>query len=257
VIGVHAPEFAFEKKIGNVRKAIEDFRIGYPVAVDNDFKIWRAFGNSYWPAHYFIDAQAQIRHHHFGEGDYAESEKVIQDLLAEAGNQRAVVEMVKPDAKGAHASPDLRNLQSPETYIGYERASNFVSPEGLNAGKAQTYTVGVPRLNQWGLVGNWTVGAEQARLNHAGGGIAYTFSARDLHLVLGLAPDGKPVRFQVKVDGKAPGESAGADIDADGNGTVTQTRLYQLVRQARDVRKRTFEVRFLDPGVEAFVFTFG
>jgi cytochrome c biogenesis protein CcdA/thiol-disulfide isomerase/thioredoxin len=257
VIGVHAPEFAFEKKIANVRKAIEDFRISYPVAVDNDFRIWRAFGNSYWPAHYFIDAQGQIRHHHFGEGDYAESEKVIQDLLAEAGNQRAVVEMVKPDAKGAQASPDLRNLQSPETYVGYKRASNFASPEGLNAGKAQTYTVGVPRLNQWGLVGNWTVGAEQARLNHAGGGIAYTFSAHDLHLVLGPASDGKPVRFQVKVDGEVPGESAGTDTDADGNGTVTQTRLYQLVRQARDVRKRTFEIRFLDPGVEAFVFTFG
>ncbi len=257
VIGVHAPEFAFEKKIDNVKKAISDFQIGYPVAVDNNFKIWRAFQNSYWPAHYFIDANGQIRYHHFGEGDYDKSEKIIQDLLAEAGSLKADNEAIKPDATGAQVAPDLGNIRSSETYIGYQRAANFVSPEGLNGDTAQDYTTAEPRLNEWGLAGNWTVGPEQATLNQQGGAITYRFMARDLHLVLGPGADGKPVRFQVKVDGKVPGENHGADANADGNGTVTQTRLYQMVRQAGDIKERTFEVRFLDPGVEAFVFTFG
>ncbi len=257
VIGVHAPEFAFEKKIDNVKRAISNFGIGYPVAVDNDLRIWRAFRNSYWPAHYFIDAKGQIRYHHFGEGNYAESEKVIQDLLAEAGSLKAEADVVNPDAKGAEAAPDLQNVRSGETYVGYQRASNFISPDGLKADSGHDYTMGLLRLNQWSLAGNWTVGPEQATLNQPGGGISYRFSARDLHLVLGSSIGGKSVRFQVKVDGAAPGESHGADIDADGNGTVTETRLYQLVRQAGDVRERTFEIRFLAPGVEAFVFTFG
>lgn len=257
VIGVHTPEFAFEKKVENVKKAIDGFQIGYPVAIDNNFKIWRSFKNNYWPAHYFIDAKGQIRHHHFGEGEYEESEKVIQDLLAEAGSLKAEKSNVKPDVKGAEAAPDLDHVRSAETYIGYERASSFVSPEGLKGDTAQSYTKAEPKLNEWSLAGNWTVGTEQAMLNQKGGGITYRFLARDLHLVLGPGSDGKPVRFEVKVDGKQPGENHGADIDADGNGTVTQTRLYQLVRQAGDVKERTFEVRFLDPGVEAFVFTFG
>ncbi|MCV9962693.1 cytochrome c biogenesis protein DipZ [Pararhizobium sp. BT-229] len=257
VIGVHAPEFAFEKKIDNVKQAIDEFQIGYPVAVDNDFKIWRAFQNSYWPALYVADANGQIRYHHFGEGEYDTSEKVIQDLLAEAGSQEARKDIVAPEVQGAQSAADLNNLRSSETYLGYKRALNFASPQGLQGDVAQDYTAAEPWLNQWGLSGNWTVGAEQATLNRAGGAITYRFSARDLHLVLGKTDDGKPVRFQVKVDGKAPGESHGMDIDADGNGTVTETRLYQLVRQAGDVEERTFEVRFLDPGVEAFVFTFG
>jgi cytochrome c biogenesis protein CcdA/thiol-disulfide isomerase/thioredoxin len=257
VIGVHSPEFAFEKKIDNVKRAIDEFQIGYPVAVDNDFRIWRAFQNSYWPTQYIIDAKGQVRYHHFGEGEYDTSEQVIRDLLAEAGSQRAAKEIVAPEAKGAQSAPDLGNLRSSETYIGYSRALNFGSPEGLAGDAAQEYTIAEPALNEWGLAGNWTVGAEQATLNQAGGGITYRFSARDLHLVLGKGRDGKPVRFQVRVDGKAPGASHGMDIDAEGNGTVTETRLYQLVRQAGDVKERTFEVRFLDPGVEAFVFTFG
>ncbi|PZM15139.1 cytochrome c biogenesis protein DipZ [Rhizobium tubonense] len=257
VIGVHSPEFAFEKKIDNVKRAIGDFKIGYPVAIDNDFKIWRAFDNNYWPAHYLVDAKGQIRYHHFGEGDYDKAEKAIQDLLAEAGSQKAESDVVKPVAKGAEAAADLSSIRSTETYIGYKEASNLVSPEGLRADTAATYTTPKPGLNEWGLSGNWTVGPEQATLNQSGGGITYRFSARDLHLVLGPNADGKPVRFQVTVDGKAPGESHGADIDANGNGTVTETRLYQLVRQVDDVEERTFEVRFLDPGVEAFVFTFG
>ncbi len=257
VIGVHAPEFAFEKKIDNVKHAIDEFQIGYPVAVDNDFNIWRAFQNNYWPALYIADANGQIRYHHFGEGEYDKSEKVIQDLLAEAGSQTAQKDIAAPDAKGAQSAPDLGNLRSSETYLGYKRALNFASPEGLLADVAQDYTIAEPQLNQWGLSGNWTVGAEQATPNRASGGITYRFSARDLHLVLGKAGDGKAVRFQVKIDGKVPGEHHGSDIDAEGNGTVTETRLYQLVRQAGDVEERTFEIRFLDPGVEAFVFTFG
>ncbi|UXN63537.1 cytochrome c biogenesis protein DipZ [Phyllobacterium sp. A18/5-2] len=257
VIGVHSPEFAFEKKIDNVKRAIGEFQIGYPVAVDNDFRIWRAFQNSYWPAQYIIDAKGQVRYHHFGEGEYDASEQVIRDLLAEAGSQKAGKEIVTPEASGAQSAPDLSNLRSAETYIGYSRASNFGSPEGLAGDAAREYTIAEPGLNEWGLAGNWTVGAEQATLNQAGGGITYRFSARDLHLVLGQGTAAKPVRFQVRVDGKAPGASHGMDIDAEGNGTVTGTRLYQLVRQAGDVRERTFEVRFLDPGVEAFVFTFG
>jgi cytochrome c biogenesis protein CcdA/thiol-disulfide isomerase/thioredoxin len=258
VIGVHTPEFAFEKKIDNVKRAIQNFGITYPVAVDNDFKVWRAFGNSYWPAHYFIDMDGRIRHHHFGEGDYEESEQVIQELLAEAkGGRRTAGGFVTPDAQGAEAAPDLARARSGETYVGYQRASGFASPDRIGDDEARDYTVGRLRLNQWGLAGNWTVGAEQALLNQAGGAISYRFQARDLHLVLGSGWDGKPVRFQVTIDGKAPGASRGADIDASGNGTVTETRLYQLVRQEGDVRERTFEVRFLDAGVEAYVFTFG
>ncbi|MDK1373796.1 MULTISPECIES: cytochrome c biogenesis protein DipZ [unclassified Sinorhizobium] len=258
VIGIHAPEFAFEKRIDNVKRAVRDFKIGYPVAIDNDFAIWRAFGNSYWPAHYFIDAEGHIRHHHFGEGDYEESERVIQELLAEAaGSRRNDGGIVKPEAKGAESAPDFANLQSGEDYVGYMRAGNFVSPEGVAADEARDYSVGDLDLNQWGLRGNWTVGPEQATLNRSGGSITYRFSARDLHLVLGPGTDGRKLRFQVKVDGVAPGPDHGSDIDSNGSGTVSETRLYQLVRQSGEVRERTFEIRFLDPGVEAFVFTFG
>ncbi len=257
VVGVHAPEFAFEKKIDNVRKAVDAFGIAYPVAIDNDYRIWRAFDNSYWPAHYLIDAQGRIRYHHFGEGSYAQTEKAIQDLLREAGGGSEADTAVTPDAKGAEAGPDLANLRSGETYLGYQRAANFVSPEGLAADVPRAYSVESPGLNTWGLFGTWTVGGEKATLEGPGGGIAYRFSARDLHLVLGPGPDRKPVRFQVTVDGKPPGAGHGADIDEAGNGTVTSTRLYQLVRQAGPVEERTFEIRFLDPGVEAYAFTFG
>ncbi|KQX55887.1 MULTISPECIES: cytochrome c biogenesis protein DipZ [unclassified Ensifer] len=258
VIGVHAPEFAFEKQIGNVEKAVRDFKITYPVAIDNNFAIWRAFSNSYWPAHYFIDAEGQIRYTHFGEGDYEGSERVIQDLLAEAaGKKKAEGDLVKPEAKGAEASPDLARLGSGETYVGYARAANFVSPEGVSANTSARYTVGKPGLNEWGLTGNWTVGAEEARLNEAGGGITYRFRARDLHLVLGTGTGGRPVPFRITIDGVAPGADHGADIDAAGKGAVSGTRLYQLVRQSGAARERTFEIRFLAPGAEAFVFTFG
>ncbi len=257
VIGVHAPEFAFEKKIDNVRKAIDDFKIGYPVAIDNDYKIWRAFENSYWPAHYLIDAKGQIRYHHFGEGSYRQTEQAIQDLLREAGNDLAATTTVTPDAKGAEASPDLKNVRSGESYLGYERAAGFVSPEGLRADVAKVYSVDRPALNEWGLSGTWTIGAERAVLDRPDGSIVYRFSARDLHLVLGPGATGKPVRFQVTIDGKAPGFDHGADTDSDGHGLIDSTRLYQLVRQSGQVKERTFEIRFLDPGLEAYAFTFG
>ena len=257
VIGVHAPEFAFEKKIDNVRKAIDDFKIGYPVAIDNDYKIWRAFENSYWPAQYLIDAKGQIRYHHFGEGNYRQYERAIQDLLREAGREMASTAPGNPNAKGAEASPDLKNIRSGESYLGYQRAAGFISPEGLRADASNTYSIDQPDLNEWGLTGTWTVGAERAVLDQPDGGIVYRFSARDLHLVLGPGATGKPVRFQVTIDGKAPAANHGADTDADGYGTVTSTKLYQLVRQSGHVEERTFEIRFLDPGAEAYAFTFG
>ncbi|HET6606423.1 MAG TPA: cytochrome c biogenesis protein DipZ [Rhodopila sp.] len=258
VIGVHSPEFAFERNVDNVRKAIADLKIGYPVAIDNDYAIWRAFGNQYWPAHYFIDAKGRIRHEHFGEGNYDESERVIQQLLAEAGDRRVPSGLVSITASGAEAASDTKDVRSPETYIGFERAEHFVSPGGATGDMPHDYTVsGSLELNQWGLTGNWTVGGEKATSNGKDDGIVFRFHARDLHLVLGPGPEGGPVHFRVTVDGAAPGNSHGADVDADGDGVVTGQRLYQLVRQAGPVKDRTFEIHFLDPGVQAFAFTFG
>ncbi|HEY4134024.1 MAG TPA: cytochrome c biogenesis protein DipZ [Alphaproteobacteria bacterium] len=257
VIGVHAPEFAFEKDVGNVKKAVANLKIGYPVAIDNDYAIWRAFDNHYWPAHYFIDAQGRIRHHHYGEGDYDGSERIIQQLLTEAGNTQAPTGFVDVQASGAEAAADMQEIKSPETYVGYARAQNFVSLGGAVHDAARTYEVEAPDLNQWGLSGDWTIAGENAVLNEAGGGILYRFHARDLHLVLGPTADGKPVRFRVTIDGQTPSASHGMDIDADGEGTVTDQRLYQLIRQSGPVMDHTFEIRFLDPGVQAYAFTFG
>jgi cytochrome c biogenesis protein CcdA/thiol-disulfide isomerase/thioredoxin len=257
VIGVHAPEFAFEKSIKNVRAAVADLKIGYPVAIDNDYAIWRAFNNQYWPAHYFIDAEGRIRHHHFGEGDYEESERTIQRLLAEAGKIDVSADVVAVNASGAEAAPDMSNVGSPETYVGYDRAENFISPGGVVEDARHVYAAATPRLNEWALSGDWTIGKEEAMLNEPGGGIVYRFHARDLHLVLGPGPDGKPVRFGVTVDGAAPGDSHGTDVDADGQGIVTGQRLYQLIRQSGKIADHTFEIRFLDPGVQAYAFTFG
>ncbi|MGP0058720.1 MAG: cytochrome c biogenesis protein DipZ [Beijerinckiaceae bacterium] len=258
VIGVHAPEFAFERNIDNVRKAIRDLKVDYPVAIDNDYAIWRAFDNQYWPAHFFIDAQGRVRHHHFGEGEYDQSEKIIQQLLAEAGKSGVPRDLVSVDARGAEAAPDMDDVKSPETYIGFMRAENFASPGGEVADKRQVYVADSPlQLNQWALAGDWTVEGQRAVLNEANGRIAYRFHARDLHLVLGPSADGKPVRFRVLIDGKAPEADHGADIDDQGNGAVTEQRLYQLIRQSKPVVDRKFEIEFLDPGAQAFAFTFG
>jgi cytochrome c biogenesis protein CcdA/thiol-disulfide isomerase/thioredoxin len=256
VIGVHAPEFAFEKNVTNVRSAVTDLRITYPVAIDNDYAVWRAFGNEYWPAHYFIDAEGRIRHHHFGEGDYEESERVIQQLIAETG-KAVSTEIAAVSASGAEAAADMANVGSPETYIGYGRAENFISPGGAIEDVHHVYAAAAPRLNEWALSGDWTIGKEDARLNEREGSIVYRFHARDLHLVLGPGPDGAPVRFQVTIDGGAPAASHGVDIDAGGQGTVTEQRLYQLIRQSGQIADHTFEIRFLDPGVQAYAFTFG
>ena len=259
VIGVHAPEFAFERNLANVQRAVKDLKVTYPVAIDNDFAIWRGFNNKYWPAHYFIDAQGQIRAHHFGEGNYAQSEQIIRQLLREAGNtlpgDDAPVAMA---LDGVARQADMDNLKSPETYLGHARAENFASPGGQRQDQPADYTVPATlQHNQWALAGRWTVGNEDARLETDGGRIAFRFHARDLHLVLAPGEDGKPVRFRVRIDGQAPGAAAGGDITADGDGRVDENRLYQLIRQSGTVQERTFEIEFLDPGVHAYAFTFG
>ena len=258
VIGVHSPEFAFEKDIGNVQQAVRDLKIVYPVAIDSNYAIWRAFNNEYWPAQYFIDAEARIRHHHFGEGDDAQSEQVIQQLLMEAGHGGVPQSVVSVAGQGVEAAADIQDINSPETYIGYARAQNFASPGGAVPDQSHVYgDAPALDLNQWALMGNWTVQGENAILNRASGSITYRFHARDLHLVLGPNTDGKPVRFRVLIDGKPPLGDHGADVDEQGNGTVTEQRLYQLVRQAGPVTDRDFEIEFLDPGAQAFSFTFG
>ncbi|VVE37708.1 cytochrome C biogenesis protein [Pandoraea eparura] len=258
VIGVHAPEFAFERDIGNVKKAVHDLGVDYPVAIDNNFAIWRGFHNQYWPAHYFIDAQGRVRYHHFGEGNYAESERVIQQLLREAGAKQVASGIADVQAGGIQQAADMGDVRSPETYVGYARAENFASPGGAVHDQASGYRVpSTLSLNQWGLTGDWRVGPQRATAVQAGARIVYRFHARDLHLVLGPKASGQPVRFRVTVDGKAPGDAHGTDVGPDGTGTVAAQRLYQLVRQSGDVRDRTFSIEFLDPGVSAYAFTFG
>ncbi|MGF6724545.1 thiol-disulfide isomerase/thioredoxin [Paraburkholderia sp. GAS41] len=261
VIGVHAPEFAFERNVGNVQKASRELGVDYPVAIDNDYAIWRGLNNEYWPAQYFIDAQGRIRHHNFGEGDYAKSEKVIQILLTEAGNanaQASPASQKNNPMPGVEVAADLADLRSPETYIGYGEADNFVSPGGEAQDETHTYVAPAkPAVNEWGLAGQWRIEKDRATLAVASGSIVYRFHARDLHLVLGPGKDGKPVRFRVSIDGRAPGDAHGTDVAADGSGTITEHRLYQMVRQTHDVTDHTFQIEFLDPGVEAYAFTFG
>jgi cytochrome c biogenesis protein CcdA/thiol-disulfide isomerase/thioredoxin len=257
VIGVHAPEFAFERNVDNVKSAIATFKIGYPVAVDNEYKIWRSFENEYWPAHYFIDGNGKVRHHHFGEGEYAESERIIQRMLADAGNKDVPGGIAAVNAAGAEAAADKANVNSPETYVGYDRGENFVSPGGVVEDESHVYAAGEPQLNEWSLTGKWTIGNERAQLDEKDGSIIYRFHARDLHLVLGPSAAGGEIRFRITVDGKPPGDAHGMDSDAEGNGVVTTQRLYQLVRSPGSVADHTFEIRFLDPGVQAYAFTFG
>jgi thiol-disulfide isomerase/thioredoxin len=258
VIGVHAPEFPFEKNIDNVRQAAKTVNINYPIAVDNDFAIWRAFGNQYWPALYFVDAQGRVRHHYFGEGGYEQSERFIQKLLAEAGAKSVGPELVSVDGQGLEAAADWASLKSPETYVGYERAERFASRGGAVLDKSQVYAVSDRlALNSWALSGDWTFKRGAVALNKTGGRIAYRFHARDVHLVMGPAVPGTSVRFRVLIDGQPPGAAHGIDVDEQGNGTVAEQRLYQLVRQPGPIGERLFEVEFLDAGVEAFAFTFG
>jgi cytochrome c biogenesis protein CcdA/thiol-disulfide isomerase/thioredoxin len=258
VIGVHTPEFAFEKDPANVAKSLTDLKITYPVAVDSNYAIWKAFKNQYWPAHYFIDAHGSIRYHHFGEGKYDESEQVIQQLLREKNSNLKASGLVQVSASGAQAAADFNDIVSPETYIGYTRQQNYASPQKIHEDGPQTYSApSRPTVNQWGLVGNWSVSGEQASLVFAPGKVIYRFHARDLHLVIGPGKNGKPVRFRVLLDGTAPGDDHGVDVDAQGSGVVKDYRLYQLIRQKGKVEDRTFQIEFLDPGVQVFAFTFG
>jgi thiol-disulfide isomerase/thioredoxin len=256
LIGVHSPEFAFEKSLDNVRLAVNDIGVTYPVAVDSDHAIWRAFGNAYWPALYFIDVRGRIRHRQFGEGDYDKSEKMIQRLLSEIGPGALELGLVTPAASGAEAPADWGNLRSPETYTGYSRTSNLAS-SGAVANKRRTYDA-PPRLqlNQWAVAGDWTLGEETAVLESAGGRIAYCFHARDLHLVMGPAKN-KLMPFKISIDGQPPGPGHGVDVDEQGRGTLSGPRMYQLVRLPHPIRDRRFEIEFEDPGVEAFSLTFG
>lgn len=258
VVGVHSPEFGFEKELANVRAATAHLNVDYPVAVDSHHAIWRAFGNSAWPAIYLLDGRGRLRHRHLGEGDFERTERVIQQLLAEAGAATVDRTLVRVQGVGSQAQADWASLRSPETYLGHGRMHNFASPGGIARDRVRDYSAPAAlRLNGWALSGPWRLGSEAASLHGAHGRIVHRFHARDVHLVMGPSSRGRPVPFRVRIDGRPPGESHGADIDADGMGTVIEHRLYQLVRQPGQVEPREFEIEFLAPGVEAFAFTFG
>jgi thiol-disulfide isomerase/thioredoxin len=258
VIGAHTPEFPFEHDVENVRRAAKDLRVEYPIAIDSDYALWRAFSNHYWPALYIVDPTGHIRHHHFGEGGYEESELIIQQVLAESGMSGIGHELVSINARGIEAAADWDDLESPETYLGSERAENFESPGGAAIGARHIYALPARlSFNHWALAGEWTVERGFAALHTASGRIAYRFHARDLHLILGPVARGSPVRFRLRIDGRSPGAAHGADVDDHGNGTVTEPRTYQLIRQPQPIKDRQFEIEFLDAGVEAYAFTFG
>ena len=258
VIGVHTPEFNFEHNLDNVRREVTDLGVEYPVAVDNDYAVWSAFNNHYWPALYLIDAQGNIRYHHFGEGNYEQSERMIQQLLTEAGSTGFSEQFVTVKASGAEVAADWDSLRSGENYLGYDRTQNFASPSGEVLGEPYVYTAPSQLfLNGWALSGDWTMGRAFVRLNQADGRIVNGFHARDIHLVMGPAVMGTAVRFRVLIDGEPPGEAHGTDVDSEGYGTVTEQRLYQLIRQGHPIVDRQFEIEFLDAGIEAYAFTFG
>ena len=258
VIGVHTPEFAFEKNLDNVRTAVKEMRLSYPIAVDSGYSVWRAFSNSAWPAVYLIDAKGRIRFRHFGEGEYERMEQTLQQLLAEAGNDAVARDLVAVEGRGLEAAADWASLQSAENYLGSERTENFASTGGTGLGERRVYRV--PErlaLNYWALGGDWTHKDGFVANNKPGGRIVYHFHARDVNLVMGPAARGTMVRFRVLIDGKAPGAAHGVDVDAQGNGTVSGQRLYQLIRQPGPITDREFTIEFLEPGVEAYAFTFG
>jgi thiol-disulfide isomerase/thioredoxin len=258
VIGVHTPEFEFEKNLENIRPALGRFRVEYPVAVDSDYAIWEAFRNHYWPAVYVVDAKGDIRHHQFGEGEYERTEGVIQQLLREAGYSGIGDEAVKVDARGSEVAADWKNLGSSENYLGRDRTQGFASPGAAAPGTSHRYVA--PRslaLNHWALSGDWTVNAGAIVVDKPNGRLVYRFHARDVHLVMGPPSRGLSARFRVFLDGRPPGTAHGADVDEQGDGTATEQRLYQLIRQPGPIGDRTVEIEFLGPGVEAYVFTFG
>ena len=258
VVGVHTPEFPFERNIDNVRRAVRQMSIEYPVAIDTDYSIWRAFDNHYWPALYFVDSRGRVRGHRFGEGEYDKSEQLIQRLLAEVGAAGVGDSLVRVDASGVEAPADWSNLKSPENHVGYERTENFASPGGAALDRRRLYAAPARlALNQWALVGDWTMGRQAAVVTSPNGRIVYRFHARDVHLVMGPPPQRASVRFRVTIDGQPPGSAHGADVDDGGNGAVVEQRLYQLIRQPKPIVDRQFEIEFLDAGVETLAFTFG
>jgi thiol-disulfide isomerase/thioredoxin len=258
VIGAHSPEFGFEHDVGKIRAALRSMGVDFPIAIDSDFAVWRAFNNAYWPALYFVDVEGRIRHHRFGEEDYERSERVIQQLLAEAGREGFGEDLVSVEPDGVERAADWDTLGSPETYVGYARASGFASTGGLVRDRSNFYEEAPNlELNQWSLYGDWTVGGQPTELNEAGGRITHRFHARDVNLVMGAREGEGSVPFEVRIDGEPPGDAHGVDVDADGHGTVAEERLYQLVRQPRSDSDHTFAITFRDPGVQAYVFTFG
>jgi thiol-disulfide isomerase/thioredoxin len=258
VVGVHTPEFPFERDAGNIREAARDMTVAYPIALDSDYAVWNAFANHYWPAVYIADAEGRIRHHQFGEGRYDECERVIQHLLREAGHDDFGDDLAAVVPAGIEAQADWTNLESPESYLGYEQAQNFASPGDAGLDEARTYVLPDSlTLNQWALSGKWTIERGASVLNEAGGQIAFRFHARDVHLVMAPSERGTAVPFRVLVDGEPPGDAHGLDVDGQGHGTVTQQRLYQLIRQPGPIADRSFEITFLAAGVGAYVFTFG
>ena len=258
VIGAHTPEFPFEHDLENVKRATKQMEIHYPVAVDNDYGIWRGFNNEYWPALYFIDARGRLRDHHFGEGEYEKSEKTIQRLLTEAGAAGVEQQLVSVEPRGVEVAADWNSLRSPENYVGYERTANFAPSSGMVHDAPHVYQIpGRLNLNQWSLAGDLTVSKQAVTLNAPNGRIACRFHARDVNLVMGPAARGARVPFRVSLDGQPPTEAQGSDVDEHGSGTATEQRLYQLVRQRQPIADRQFEIEFLDRGVQAFAFTFG
>jgi thiol-disulfide isomerase/thioredoxin len=258
VIGVHTPEFAFEHDLDHVRRAIRDTRVEYPIVIDNDAAIWRAFDNQYWPALYALDARGRIRQHQFGEGEYASTETAIQGLLTEAGAVGVDHDLVSVAASGIEAPADWEDLKSPENYVGYGRTENFAGPGGPEPDRAHLYKAPARlALNHWALDGDWTMGRQATVLAKPHGRIAYRFHARDLHLVMGPSESRTPVRCRVSIDGKPPGAAHGLDVDENGIGTVVEPRLYQLIRQPKPILDRQFEIEFLDAGVGVYSFTFG
>jgi thiol-disulfide isomerase/thioredoxin len=258
MIGVHTPEFTFEKDLENVREALSQMRVTYPIAVDSDLAVWEAFANEYWPALYFVDAEGRIRHHRFGEDDYERSEMVIKQLLAEAGVEGVGDELVSVDPSGPEVAADWDSLGSAETYLGYRRTESFASPGGMAPNEARVYAIpGRLRRNHWALSGDWTATQEAVVLNEPNGRIAHRFDARDVHLVMGPRARGSSVRFRVFIDGESPGAAGGSDVGADGSGELIEQRMYQLIRQPGPIVDHLFEIEFLDPGAEAFAFTFG
>jgi thiol-disulfide isomerase/thioredoxin len=255
VIGAHTPEFPFEGDIDNVRWAAKEMEVNYPIAVDTDYGVWRAFDNNYWPAVYVADVKGGIRFHHFGEGNYDGIERVIQRLLGESG-KKTDNQLVKVSPRGLEVAADYGTLRSPESYLGYQKAETFASDALQDAPRVYSVPAKLS-LNQWALAGDWTVKGEGSVLNKPGGQIVYRFHARDVNLIMGVPPGAQPVRFTVTVDGKAPGAAHGTDIDEQGNGTAGRQRTYQLVREQQRITDRDFEIRFAEPGVEAFCFTFG